>query len=114
MTNLTERVCLRSRCGAFSSLCFSSGAGRVDSFRRQERGPSRWFTTTTVLKHFVEVLGKDRVRAYSIGKPYQDPHLTQATPQDILRIRKAQISIWTGSDEEEWTERPSRARGIRS
>ncbi len=67
------------------------------------REPIRVVTTTTVLKHFVEVLGKDSVQVYSIGKPYQDPHLTQATPQDILRVRKAQVFLWTGSDEEQWT-----------
>lgn len=64
----------------------------------------RVVTTTTVLKHLTEVLGHSRIRVNSIGKPHQDPHLTQATPRDILRIRKAQIFIWTGSDEEEWAD----------
>ncbi len=114
MTNLTDRDSLAKpmRLFLFSLLLFWGWTGGFVPPAAAK--PVQVVTTTTVLKHFVEVLGKDRVRVYSIGKPYQDPHLSQATPRDILRIRKAQIFIWTGSDEEEWTRRPSRARGTQS
>ncbi len=111
MTNLTDRDSLAKpmRLFLFSLLLFWGWTGGFVPPAAAK--PVQVVTTTTVLKHFVEVLGKDRVRVYSIGKPYQDPHLSQATPRDILRIRKAQIFIWTGSDEEEWTEAAVKSAG---
>ena len=65
MTNLTERGLFAKsmRRFLFALLLFWGWAGGF--VPPAGAGPVQVVTTTTVLKHFVEVLGKDRVRAYS-------------------------------------------------
>jgi ABC-type Zn uptake system ZnuABC Zn-binding protein ZnuA len=61
--------------------------------------------TTSDLKSLVEAVGGDRVAAVSLAPPTIDVESYQPKPQDVLRLRSAQLFVRIGLDYDLWADR---------
>ena len=59
-------------------------------------------TTTTDLRSLAEAVGGDRVTATSLVPPNFDPEEYQPRPQDLGRLKKAQLVVRVGLDFDAW------------
>jgi ABC-type Zn uptake system ZnuABC Zn-binding protein ZnuA len=62
-------------------------------------------TTTTDLKSLVEMVGGDRVAAASLVPPAMDAEDYQPRPQDLARLKDAQLVVRVGLDYDLWFDR---------
>src|SRR5262249_50903516 len=71
-------------------------------------------TTTTDLRSLAEAVGGDRVVAVSLIPPNLDAEEYQPKPQDVLRLKQAQLLVRVGLDYDLWLDRPwARARRLK-
>ncbi len=64
----------------------------------QSRSQLKIVTTIPDLKSIAELIGGDRVTAFSIATGYQNPHFVDPKPSYILKLSKADIFITVGLD----------------
>jgi len=62
-------------------------------------------TTTTDLRSLAEAVGGDRVVAVSLIPPNLDAEEYQPKPQDVLRLKQAQLLVRVGLDYDLWLDR---------
>ena len=62
-------------------------------------------TTTTDLRSLTEAVGGDRVAAASLVPPNMDAEDYQPKPQDVLRLKQAQLLVRVGLDYDLWVDR---------
>jgi len=62
-------------------------------------------TTTTDLRSLAEAVGGDRVVAVSLIPPNLDAEEYQPKPQDVLRLKQAQLIVRVGLDYDLWLDR---------
>jgi ABC-type Zn uptake system ZnuABC Zn-binding protein ZnuA len=62
-------------------------------------------TTTTDLRSLTESVGGDRVVAVSLVPPNMDAEEYQPRPQDVLRLKQAQLLVRVGLDYDLWVDR---------
>lgn len=62
-------------------------------------------TTTTVLRSLTEAVGGDRVEAISLVSPNIDAEEYQPKPQDVIRLKQAQLLVRVGLDYDLWLDR---------
>lgn len=61
-------------------------------------------TTLFPTYDFAKQIGKDKVDVYLLLPPGVEPHTFEPKPQDIVKINKSDIFIYTGKDMEPWAE----------
>jgi ABC-type Zn uptake system ZnuABC Zn-binding protein ZnuA len=66
--------------------------------------PIKVVTTLTVLKDFVEQVGKERVDVTSLLSGLESQHTYTSSPSDILAIQRADMLVEVGLGLEIWTE----------
>jgi ABC-type Zn uptake system ZnuABC Zn-binding protein ZnuA len=71
----------------------------------------RVVTTTTDLRALVEALGGERVQAESLLGGAQPPHVFDAKPQHLARLRAADVVVRIGADHDAWLDRLLRQVG---
>ena len=62
-------------------------------------------TTTTDLRSLTEAVGGDRVTVVSLVPPNMDAEDYQPKPQDVLRLKNAQMLVRVGLDYDLWADR---------
>jgi zinc/manganese transport system substrate-binding protein/zinc transport system substrate-binding protein len=62
-------------------------------------------TTTTDLRSLTEAVGGDRVAAIGLVPPNMDAEDYQPKPQDVLRLKQAQMFVRVGLDYDLWVDR---------
>src|SRR5215510_10474356 len=62
-------------------------------------------TTTTDLRSLAEAVGGDRILAVSLIPPNLDAEEYQPKPQDVLRLKQAQLLVRVGLDYDLWLDR---------
>jgi ABC-type Zn uptake system ZnuABC Zn-binding protein ZnuA len=62
-------------------------------------------TTTTDLRSLAESVGGDRIVAVSLVPPNMDAEEYQPRPQDVLRLKQAQLLVRVGLDYDLWVDR---------
>ena len=62
-------------------------------------------TTTTDLRSLTEAVGGDRVSAVVLVPPNMDAEDYQPKPQDVLRLKQAQLLVRVGLDYDLWVDR---------
>ena len=58
----------------------------------------RVVTTTQDLKSIAELIGGDKVEAFSIATGYQNPHFVDPKPSYIIKLSKADVFVTVGLD----------------
>lgn len=61
-------------------------------------------TTLFPTYDFAKQIGKDKVDVHLLLPPGVEPHTFEPKPQDIVKINKSDIFIYTGKDMEPWAE----------
>ncbi len=67
--------------------------------------PTRVVTTTTELRNLVEIVGGDRVAASHLIAPNTNAESYQAKPQDLARVKEADLIVRVGLDYDLWLDR---------
>ncbi|MEO1265959.1 MAG: zinc ABC transporter substrate-binding protein, partial [Pseudomonadota bacterium] len=62
-------------------------------------------TTFTVLQDMAQAVAGDAATVLSITQPGAEIHDYQPTPQDIVKVQRADLVIWNGLNLERWFER---------
>jgi zinc transport system substrate-binding protein len=79
---------------------FCCGCG----FAGEETGNAKLPVVTTLFPQydFTRAIGQDKVRVTLLLPPGMEAHAYEPTPQDIVRIRKSRVFIYTGEYMEPW------------
>lgn len=67
--------------------------------------PLKVVTTTTELRNFVEIVGGDRVTVSHLISPNINAETYQAKPQDLARVKDADLVVRVGLDYDLWLDR---------
>ena len=67
--------------------------------------PLKVVTTTTELRNLVEIVGGDRVAASHLIAPNTNAEHYQAKPQDLARVKEADLIVRVGLDYDLWLDR---------
>lgn len=60
--------------------------------------------TTTTLASMVKEIAGDRAEVHAIASPHQNIHFYQPTPKDVVKVKKADVLVYSGFDLEMWRE----------
>src|SRR5512140_2950573 len=74
--------------------------------REQAQGERKLRVTTTLfpLYDFVRIIGGDRVEARLLLPPGVEPHNFEPRPDDVVRLNKADLFIYTNRYMEPWAD----------
>src|SRR5262249_14153209 len=92
MTMLFVKLMQKSLAASLSSalaLAICAPVTRADS-------KIQILTATTDLAALAEEIGGDKVQVESIARGYQDPHVVEAKPSFLLKLRRADLLIVVG------------------
>ncbi|MFC1543307.1 metal ABC transporter substrate-binding protein [Candidatus Neomarinimicrobiota bacterium] len=64
----------------------------------------RVVTTTTDLADLVKAVGGDRVEVKSLSMGIQDPHLVEPRPSMVMQVRRADMLVRIGMDQDLWAQ----------
>lgn len=64
----------------------------------------RVVTTTTDLADMVSAVGGDMVEVKSLSKGIQDPHLVEPRPSMVMQVRRADMLVRIGMDQDMWAQ----------
>ncbi|UCD38608.1 MAG: zinc ABC transporter substrate-binding protein, partial [Fidelibacterota bacterium] len=64
----------------------------------------RVVTTTTDLADMVKAVGGDRVEVKSLSLGIQDPHLVEPRPSMVMQVRRADMLVRIGMDQDLWAQ----------
>ena len=67
--------------------------------------PFKIVTTTTELRNFAEIVGGDRVAVSHLIAPNTNAETYQAKPQDLARVKEADLIVRVGLDYDLWLDR---------
>ncbi len=71
----------------------------------QETKKIEVITTIFPTYDFVKQIGKDKVNVFLLIPPGVEPHTFELKPQDIIKIKKSDIFVYTGKLMEPWVEK---------
>jgi len=64
----------------------------------------RVVTTTTDLADMVKAVGGDKVAVKSLSKGTQDPHLVEPRPSMVMQVKRADMLVRIGMDQDLWAQ----------
>lgn len=64
----------------------------------------RVVTTTTDLADLVRAVGGDRVEVKSLSLGIQDPHLVEPRPSMVMQVKRADVLVRIGMDQDMWAQ----------
>ncbi len=79
---------------AFLGGCRERTAGEEASVKLSSRPVV--VCTTTMITDIAQRIGRDRIQVVGIMKPGMDPHTYEATPDDVIWFRKADLVLYNG------------------